>query len=371
MATQITNYQCPACTGPLHFAADSGKLECEYCGSIYTVEEIEALFAEKDAAAAEAKAEADAAAATGTDWSTASLQNEWGDDAAKMKAYSCPSCGAELICDESTAAGSCPYCGNPNVVPGQFSGALKPDFIIPFKVKKEKAVEALKEHYKGKVLLPKVFSSQNQIEKIQGVYVPFWLFDGEASGNATYDASRSRSYERGDYEITETDHFVVEREGSIAFEKVPVDASSKMPDDYMDSIEPFDYTKLKPFSTAYLPGYLADKFDLSVEDCRQRVDARFNQSFREAMATTVSGYTIVIPRSTDIELIPGEVRYAMMPVWLLSTKWHGNSYLFAVNGQTGKVVGDLPMDKGRYWALFAAITAVVGAIASVVVHLAT
>ncbi len=362
MATQITNYQCPACTGPLNYSADSGKLECEYCGSSYSVEEVEALYAAKDEAAAEAKAQADTKAA--------SLQNEWGDDAAHMKAYSCPSCGAELICDESTAATSCPYCGNPTVVPGQFSGSLKPDYVIPFKIEKETAVEALKNHCKGKVLLPKIFASQNQIEKIQGVYVPFWLFDGEAEGGVCYDTTRSRSYRRGDYQITETDHFVVEREGSIAFERVPVDASSKMPDDYMDSIEPFDYSALRPFSTAYLPGYLADRFDMSVDDCRQRVDERFERSFKDAMASTVIGYSTVIPRSADIGINCKNVRYALMPVWLLSTRWNGKNYLFAVNGQTGKLVGDLPMDKRKFWTLFAAITAVAGAIATVIVHLA-
>jgi len=370
MATQITNYQCPACTGPLHYAADSGKLECEYCGSSYTVAEVEALYAAREEAAAEAKAEADAKAGDGTDWTAASLQNEWGEDAARMKAYSCPSCGAELICDESTAATACPYCGNPTVVPGQFSGSMKPDYVIPFKVEKEKAIEALKEHYKGKLLLPKVFSQQNQIEKIQGVYVPFWLFDGEAEGGVVYDTTRSRTFRRGDYQITETDHFVVEREGSIAFERVPVDASSKMPDEYMDSIEPFDYSELKSFSTAYLPGYLADKFDRSVDDCTQRVDDRFGQSFKDAMRTTVMGYTTVIPRSANIAIKRSKVQYALMPVWLLSTRWHGKNYLFAVNGQTGKTVGDLPMDKTKYWGLFAAITAIAGAIASVIVHLA-
>ena len=371
MATQITNYQCPACTGPLHFAADSGRLECEYCGSNYTVEEVEALYAAKEEAAAEAKAKADAGSASGSDLNSDPPRNEWGDDAAGMKAYSCPSCGAELICDESTAATSCPYCGNPTVVPGQFSGSLKPDYVIPFKIEREKAIEALKAHYKGKLLLPKVFASQNQIEKIQGVYVPFWLFDGEAEGSVTYDTTRDRSYIRGDYRITETDHFVVDRAGSIAFERVPVDASSKMPDDYMDSIEPYDYSALKPFSTAYLPGYLADKFDVSVEESRERADNRFSQSFRDAMQSTVLGYTTVIPRSADISINRGNVGYALMPVWLLSTRWHGKSYLFAVNGQTGKLVGDLPMDKAKYWGLFAAITAVAGAIASVIVHLAT
>ena len=191
MPTQVTNYQCPGCTGPLHFVGASGKLECEYCGASYDVAEIEALYAEKEekAAAAQQAAEEKAAeqkkaSADGGDWDTSGFSDDWGEEGAHMKAYSCPSCGAELICDESTAATSCPYCGNPTVVPGQFAGQLKPDFIIPFKYSKEDAVKALKEHCAGKIFLPKSFTNENHIQKIQGIYVPFWMFDGEAEGDA-------------------------------------------------------------------------------------------------------------------------------------------------------------------------------------------
>ena len=276
MPTQITNYQCPACTGPLHFAGASGKLECEYCGASYEVAEIEAMYAEKEKQAAEAQQAAEeqrsqqGAAGDGA-WDTSGLQGDWGTDTDSMRAYSCPSCGAELICDETTAATSCPYCGNPTVVPGQFSGQLKPDYIIPFKLSKEDAVKALKAHYKGKFFLPKSFMAENHVQEIQGLYVPFWMFDGEAQGQTRYAATRSTTYRSGDYEVTETEHYDIYRSGSIGFEKVPVDASSKMPDDHMDSIEPFDYGELKPFSTAYLPGFLADKFDVTVEESQKLV----------------------------------------------------------------------------------------------------
>lgn len=366
MAAQITNYQCPACTGPLHFAGDSGRLECDFCGSSYSVEEVEALYAEKEKAAVEAQAAAEEKAEkAGEDI----FQNGWGDDAEGMKAYSCPSCGAELICDESTAATSCPYCGNPTVVPGQFSGALKPDYVAPFKLDKDHAIEALKKHCSGKFLLPKAFTAQNRIEKIQGVYVPFWLFDGKVSGEASFSATRSRSYRRGDYQITETDHFVVQRAGSMEFEKVPVDGSKKMSDDYMDSLEPFDYSLLKPFSTAYLPGFLADKFDVPAEECRPRADERCSRSFTDALASTVIGYNTVVPAGANVNVRHGKSHYALMPVWLLSTVWKGENYLFAMNGQTGKFVGNLPMDKGKFWGLFAAVAVGVGALASVIMML--
>ena len=376
MPTQVTNYQCPACTGPLHYSAKSGKLECDYCGSSFDVADIEALYAHKEAEAAAAKqaadAKADAAAAAETEaaqaaaqsgnvggWDTSGLSSDWGADADGLRVYSCPSCGAELICDETTAATSCPYCGNPTVVPGQFSGALRPDFILPFRLTKDDAVQALRAHYKGKPFLPKSFTSANHIEQIQGVYVPFWLFDGGAEGSASYRASNTSVYETGDYEVTETMHYDVFRAGSIAFEKIPVDASSKMPDDHMDSIEPFDYAQMQPFSTAYLPGYLADKYDVSVDDSRDRADARCRETLAQALRDTVTGYGTCVTDHTDIRLHRGKVHYALLPVWMLSTKWNGESFLFAMNGQTGKLVGDLPTDRGRCWGTFGAIAGAV------------
>lgn len=371
MPTQVTNYQCPACTGPLHYSAKSGKLECDYCGSSFDVAEIEALYARKEAEAAAAKQAADAkaeaaqaakdeaaeAAAASGGWDTSDLSRDWGAEADGLRVYSCPSCGAELICDQSTAATACPYCGNPAIVPGQFSGALRPDYILPFRLSKDDAVQALRAHYKGKPFLPRSFTSANHIEQIQGVYVPFWLFDGGAEGAASYRASNTNVYETGDYEITETRHYHVVRAGSLAFEKIPVDASSKMPDDHMDSIEPFDYTQLRPFSTAYLPGYLADKYDVTIDDSRDRADTRCRETLAQALRDTVTGYGACVTEREDIALRRGKVHYALLPVWMLSTKWHGQDFLFAMNGQTGKLVGDLPTDRGRFWGMFAAIAA--------------
>ena len=375
MPAQVTNYKCPTCTGPLHFVGASGKLECDYCGASYDVAQIEALYAEKEgkAAAAQQSAEEKAAAekktAEGSEWDMSDLSTDWGAEGEGMKAYNCPSCGAQLICDATTAATSCPYCGNPTVVPGQFAGTLKPDFVIPFKLSREDAVAALKKHYKGKPLLPKAFTNGNHIEEVKGVYVPFWMFDGQAEGSVDYEGLIIHVYESGDYEITETEHYDVRRGGSIAFEKVPVDASSKMPDDHMDSIEPYEYKDLRAFSTAYLPGFLADKYDVTVEESRERADGRCASSLEGALGRTTTAYDSCIPLRRDIHLRRGKVHYALLPVWMLHTKWNGKDFLFAMNGQTGKLVGDLPTDMGKFWAIFAAIAAPVTAIAAAILML--
>lgn len=358
MADQITNYKCPACGGPLHFAATSGRMECEYCNSDYSVEEIEQRYAEDDAKAAAAKAEADAKAAD----SAAAGQDEWtvtGENMSSegMKSYSCPSCGATLVCEDTMAASSCPYCGNPTVVPGQFTDMLKPEIIIPFKLEKEAAIDTLKKHY-NKFLVPSAFKDVRHLDEVKGVYVPFWLYDGHADGDCTYEAVKEKTEKKGDEEIITKRYYHVERRGSLEFEKIPADASSKMDDNLMDSIEPYNYSEGKAFSKAYLTGYLADRYDVSAEENAGRAVARAKQSTKDALYNDVQGYTSVSPRRENINVKQGKVYYAMMPVWLLTTRWNGQNYTFAMNGQTGKMVGDLPLNKSKFWITLIAILAV-------------
>lgn len=362
MATQITNYQCPACTGPLKFGTGSGNMECEYCGSSFSVEEIEGLYANKEKKAEQAFREVEEKVRE-TQWDTSGHDADWQDDS--IRAYSCPSCGAELICDDTTAATSCPYCGNPAVVPGQLTGTWKPDYVIPFKLDKKAAMAALQNHYKGKPFLPKSFAAQNHIEEIRGVYVPFWLFDGKAHADVTYRATRSHTRRNRDEEITITEHFLVRRAGSVDFERIPVDGSTKMPDNYMDSIEPYHYEELTAFSTAYLPGFLADKYDVPAESAMGRADARAKATALDAMASSASrGYQTCTPVHSVVRLERGQVKYALMPVWMLSTKWQGKNYLFAMNGQTGKMVGDMPVSWGKFWLTFAGLSALLSILLS-------
>ena len=228
---------------------------------------------------------------------------------------------------------------------GQFKGDLRPDYIIPFKLDKKAAKAGFEKHLSGKRLLPKVFKSQNHIEEIKGVYVPFWLFDTDAKAKIRYRATTVRTWSDSEYDYTETSHFMVHRGGSIGFERVPVDGSSKMADDLMESIEPYNFEDAVDFQTAYLAGYMADKYDVTAEQSIERANERVKQSTEDVFADTVTGYATVVPESTSIQLKNGKAKYALYPVWMLTTSWNGNNYIFAMNGQTGKFVGDLPVDK--------------------------
>lgn len=345
-------YKCPCCGGQIEFDSASQNMKCPYCDTEY---EVETLKSFDDVLNKEQGDNMTWETNAGTEWAEGETDG--------MRVYSCNSCGGEIVVDATTAASSCPFCDNPVVMMGQFTGALKPDYVIPFKLDKEAAKKALKKHYEGKRLLPKVFKNENHIDEIKGVYVPFWLFDADADANVRYKATRIRCWSSGDYDYTETSFYSVLRAGNVGFERVPVDGSTKMADDLMESIEPFDFKDAVDFQTAYLSGYLADKYDVDSEQSITRANDRIKRSTENAFASTVQGYSSVIPEHTSIQLQNGKAKYALYPVWLLNTTWKGKKYTFAMNGQTGKFVGDLPVDKGAYKRWLFGLTAAIGAAA--------
>ncbi len=347
----LQEYKCPCCGGALEFNSGVQKMKCPFCDTEFEMETLEAYDNQL-----ENEQESDMS------WD-ANAGQEWGaGEADGLKTYVCKSCGGEIIGDETTAATSCPYCDNPIVLMGQFSGSLKPDYVIPFKQDKKAAIEGLKKHYEGKILLPAVFKDENHIDDVQGVYVPFWLFDADAAASIRYKATKVRRWSDSNYDYTETSYYSVRRGGYIGFNTVPVDGSSKMPDELMESVEPYNFSEAVPFQTAYLAGYLADKYDVTEADSVERANERIKKSTEEEFRKTVTGYSTVTTENTYINLQNAQAKYALYPVWMLNTEWNGKKYTFAMNGQTGKMVGDLPCDNKKYWLLTLAFIAGLAAV---------
>ena len=346
----LKEYNCPCCAGAIESSAAAQKMKCPYCDTEF---EMETLQAYDEVLQQETPDDMTWDTAAGGEWTEGEEEG--------LRVYVCRNCAGEIVTDEHTAATSCPYCGNPVVMMGQFAGDLKPDLVIPFKLDKKAAMEALKRHYSGKRLLPRVFADENHLREIKGVYVPVWLFDADAQADLRWKATRTRTWSDSNYIYTETQHYSVIRGGTIGFHRVPVDGSSKMDDALMESIEPFDFSEAVDFQTAYLSGFLADKYDVNSEQSVERANERVRRSTEEAFTATVGGYTTLVPVSNHVSLHNGVAKYALYPVWLLSTEWNGQNYLFAMNGQTGKFVGDLPMDKSAFWKWVLGIAGAVSA----------
>ncbi len=355
----LQEYKCPCCGGAIEFDSTLQKMKCPYCDTEFEMETLkqydEDLKAQPDDMTWETQA--------GSQWQDGETDG--------MQVYVCKSCGGEIISGETTGATSCPYCDNPVVMMGQFSGALRPDFVIPFKVNKEAAKMALKKHVEGKKLVPKVFKDQNHIDEIKGIYVPFWLFDTDSDAKIHYLATKVRRWSDSRYTYKETSFFSLLRAGNVSFQRVPVDGSTQMPDDLMESIEPYNFKDAVDFQTAYLAGYLADKYDVSAEESIERANQRIKRSTEEVFRSTIHGYSTVTPDGSSVKFKNGSAKYALYPVWILNTSWEGKKYIFAMNGQTGKFVGDLPLDKGAYWRWWGGLTAAFSAaifVGSLILH---
>ncbi|MBQ1440949.1 MAG: hypothetical protein IIZ08_03410 [Clostridia bacterium] len=358
MPENLLEYKCPCCGGKIEFNSALQKMKCPFCDTEFDVDTLKNYDTVLNDSTP-----------TQMDWDRTQNQEWRRGETENMLVYSCNSCGGEIICDKTTAATHCPFCGNPVIMMGQFTGELRPDLVIPFKLDKEAAVAAFKNHLKGKTLLPKAFKTDSHIEEIKGVYVPFWLFNSRANGHINYRATKVRTWSDRDYIYTDTSYFSVVRKGTLDFENIPVDSSSKIDNDITESLEPFDLSQAVDFQTAYLSGYLADKYDVSEDKSVERANQRVSKSTEKEFSATVTGYTTVHTENVNIQLDNAKAKYALFPVWLMTTKWDGKNYIFAMNGQTGKFVGNLPMDGGAFCKWLFGIAGVVAAVALMIMRL--
>ena len=352
----LMDYKCPNCGGAINFDTSSQKMKCPFCDAEF---DMDTLKGYDDILKEDTEGE--------ISWSAPEGKLADGEQEG-MNVYVCKSCGGEIVGDDPMGATSCPYCDNPVVMSGKWEKGLRPDLVIPFKFDKKQAKVKFLEYLKGKFLLPKVFKSENHIEEIKGLYVPFWLYDADTNSRIRYKAERVRTWRDSDYNYTETSYFSVTRAGNLGFKAVPADASTKMDDILMQSIEPYDLREAVDFQTAYLAGFLADKYDVDAIEQKDTVNKRINNSVAEAFRNTVKGYTSVREEQSSINIDNKLTKYALYPVWVLTTRWRDKPYIFAMNGQTGKFVGNLPVDKGLRAALFAGISAVTAIILFLILY---
>lgn len=347
---KLLEYKCPACGGLMTFDSASQKMKCQSCGTEMDIAEFdEELAPAGEGQEAPEETQTGQADSDNVLWENVTA-SEWAkEDKEKIRTYLCKSCGGEIITDDVTGAASCPYCGSQVVMQEQFSGKLMPDLIIPFQKEKMAAVEAYRKHLDQMSFVPPAFAHSKHIDEIKGIYVPFWLLDAEVDMDATYHARKTRTYLEGDYEVRETKHYGVRRAGTLHFKNVPMDCSAKMDDALMEAIEPYDNKGLKPFKLAYLSGYYADRYDVQKEETIERAKQRIDRSVLETLDSSLAAYDSYTAQEKSVEITDARYRYALYPVWLLNTQFDGKTYTFAMNGQTGKLVGDLPEDKGAFW----------------------
>ncbi|RDW15908.1 TFIIB-type zinc ribbon-containing protein [Oceanobacillus chungangensis] len=321
----VIQYKCPNCGGEMIFDSKDGLLTCQSCGRTDNIE------------------------AFSDEYITKTFSEE------EAREYQCENCGAVIITDADTSATSCSFCGAAVVLGDRLSGILAPAKVLPFTIGKEEAKSAFEKWCKKGRLTPKGFMEANRIKGITGIYVPFWLYDLDSDAKVEAVGTKVRTYSRGDYNYTETKYYDIYRDIDLNFQKVPVDASEKLNDELMDKLEPFDYNSLKEFKTPYLAGYIAEKYNYDDKELLPRVKTKIDKYIDSYIRSTISGYQSVRYNNKRINTKSKNSYYVLLPVWMFYYDYNKSEHIFAMNGQTGKVVGKPPLSFGKIAAWFGSI----------------
>jgi DNA-directed RNA polymerase subunit RPC12/RpoP len=343
-------YKCPNCGGDIRFSPDKQGYDCEWCMSFFTQQQIEEIYQEIESSDLSQNVE-----------DTQATE----DFAEHNNLYVCNSCGAEIVADEQTSATFCCYCHNPVTLKGRLSGDFKPDRVMPFSISREKAEEIFKEWCGKKRFTPSDFNTSKTLEKMTGLYVPFWLADCKVNAYIQGLGKHVTTWSDARFHYTKTDEFNVIREAKIKFKGVPNDGEQKIEDRLMQAIEPFDYSKLKPFSMSYLTGFYADKYDVTKAQAFPNIKSRVEQGAIDIVKDDATNYTSLMVSNKKIDILKTDWEYTLMPVWFLNYKYQDKFYTFVVNGQSGKVAGILPLSKAKLFGFGVGLTVVLTVILSI------
>ncbi len=339
----LISYKCPSCGGDVRFNPAAGDYKCEYCASRFTQEDLEKYYKEQEGKNEEQEQQ------------EVQKQDDAGQGGALV--YSCPSCGAEIMTEESTAATFCYYCHNPIILSGKLSGAKRPEYVVPFAIDRKRALEIFNQWIAQKKFVPKAFYDKDQIEKFSGVYFPYLLYSCKVTGHIDAQGTKVSTVRVGNFEDVTTGIYHVRRDGDLPVENVPKNALKKANRILVEGVQPFDTKEIKPFRMSYLSGFLAETKDIEAAELQEQTASEVKDYAVSQLTSGLAEYNDIRVTNDALQLSDESWKYALMPVWTVTYKDPGSDkmYYFSMNGQSGKVIGELPVDQGALRRYFLSI----------------
>lgn len=344
--------KCPGCGANLVFNPRIEGLACSSCGSVFDANTLDMMWS----------------------MGVSNPEQEYGiddvlsDDDSKKVEIVCNSCGAQIITDKNTSATVCTFCGSPALITRRLTREFHPDNIIPFEIDRNKAIELFKEHCAGIPHLPRDFTSAKTLKKVTGIYVPTWLISCSVKADVTgrghlqedYDRAREEGRAKGRVLIgkngpndkpvilNDTDSYAVNGTVNFKLNDIPFDGEKQIANRIMEAAEPFDYSRMVPFSGAYLQGFYAEKYDQQPKDMNDRIVRRIDKYTMQICEMCDFGFkSFEVVEHDPMPIFKDFViKYCMLPVWFLYYDYDGRNYQYVINGQTGKVSGEFPYAKG-------------------------
>lgn len=361
-------WKCPNCGGGLIFNPETQKYKCEYCLSGFTLEELEQEKKiqeqkERERRSQEQSSQDQNGQGQRSQIQNGQEQNAWGGQGSEERepeqalVYTCPSCGAEIVTDETTAATFCYYCHNPVVLEGRLDGGYRPDYVVPFAIDRKRAEEIFRQWISRKRYAPSDFYSKKQIESMTGVYFPYWLYSCRVEGELDAEGTMLRMWDAGNLRYTERKLYRVSRRGQMPVKNVSRNALKKANSKLSEGVLPFQTEGLKPFHMGYLAGFLAEKRDVEQQELARQVEQEVREFAMSSLRSSADGYSSLNVQRQTADIRDAQWRYGLFPVWTLTYKGprDGKIYYFALNGQTGKVCGEIPVDRRKLLLLFLSV----------------
>ena len=299
-------YKCKNCDGNMIYHVEERKLYCPYCNSLDTEKVIDG-----------------------------------------KNACICDSCGGELSVGQFDSVVKCLYCSQYVIYKQRVEGEYEPSRILPFKVGKEQAKTMIRLHYRDKRYVPKSFLNQANLEKMEGIYVPFWLFDFNVNVDFRGRGYRERVMASETAAEQTLSCYDVYRNFDASFRKIPADASYAMPDKIMDMLEPYDYGEIEHFNPKYMSGFLSEIYSDEAKNFESRVNAKVQKDINRVLAKHLSSFKTVTPIKKEITVEHKGAEYVLLPVWKYLYTYQGKEYEYYINGQSGKVIGKAPLSIGK------------------------
>ncbi len=348
------SYKCPSCSGPLEFKPELGKLKCDYCGSDFTTEQIDEyiknnpdkeILVEKENEAEDLNSTLDEELNPEADIHQESGEtSEYDENIDHMAGYNCQNCGAEVVTTDTTMTTFCYYCHSPVVITDRAQGEFKPSKLIPFKIDKKKAEDVFLNWAKSKRYVEKNFYSQSQLEKITGMYLPYWSIDADFEIDLQGEAYKRTMYRRGDTEYTDTSSYKVDRIANYQIANLSEVAYSKVDKQHLDSITPYNFEESVPFRTYYLNGFFSETYDKNYDSVKDKLLSRAESLAKKSVTESLSEYSSYNLSREEYQTKDLKKDYLLLPTWMMTYDYKDKKYIYAMNGQTGKAFGDLPID---------------------------
>jgi predicted RNA-binding Zn-ribbon protein involved in translation (DUF1610 family) len=334
--TALEKHPCAACGAQAEWNPTKQRLVCPFCGTEapYEADKDTGKIQEIDLVTALRELPAE--------------QRGWQTE---RRSVQCQSCKAVMVYDPARVGQNCEFCGSPALVAyDEIKAPIRPQSLLPFKVPEAQVREQMRRWYAGRWFAPNALTRRALVDRVKGVYIPYWTFDAkvhcpwQAEAGYYYYVQEEYTDNQGKRQVRQVRRVRWEwKSGEINhfFDDEPVPGTQGVDASLLRAIEPFPTKELVPYDTAYLSGYVVEHYQVVLVDAARKSRESMQRQLVDLCAREVPGDT-----QRNLQIRPeysGETfKHVLLPVWLLTYTYGATAYQVVANGYTGQIAGRYP-----------------------------